>query len=87
MEKEMIKGGRPHSPIYNNLPEPCIPNVYTNYTKDHLAHVKSIRQDVRTVNAMGSIPKDVSARHSHSNGESPQACVTWTTSALRRCCQ
>ena len=83
----MIDGGRPHSPIYNNLAEPCIPNVYTNYTNDHLAHVKSIRQDVCTVNAMGSIPKNVSARHSHSNGVSPQACVTWTTSALLRCCQ
>lgn len=39
------------------------------------------------VNAMGSIPKDVSARHSHSNGESPQACVTWKTKTLLRCCQ
>ena len=48
MRKNMIDGGRPYSPIYNCLPDPCILNVYTNYTNNHLAHVNSIRQDVRT---------------------------------------
>ena len=87
MRNKMIDGRGLYHPIYNCLPDPCIANVYTNIIRSHLAHVKSIRQDVRTFNAMRLVPKNVSAMRYLFNGLLSLSVHDLETSALLRCCQ
>jgi hypothetical protein len=63
--------------LYTIVCRICAYHSYSKYTSDHLAHVKNSLQYVCTVNAMRFFLKNMSARHSHSNGYSSQACVTW----------